>query len=546
MKKLRTIPMRRVISAFLCGLMVFYTIACSYYRTVVKGPEQIPTIAATETKRTMFLHFGEDTYCIKSLHVIDNQTVVLEIDSQGMWHFYDPVHRTGRVREYNSTILKEMHFYLSPPINADFEQGKVELPITAFKEVRIIKVDGERTLFANVGVLLGVGLGLAVIAGGIFLIVWAASSCPYVYVYDGEKYIFQGEIFSGATFPNMERHDYLPLPQLQPVKGEYQLCIANELQENQFVNMAQLQAIRHPEGTQALLDVHGVPQLVAAPQLPLSARSALGNDAGTMIAQKDGLAFLFDEEQAEKNSLTMQFENRPDAANPKLVLHAANSVWVDQLFGRYLEKWGDTYPQWAARQAAMSYEQRQEQNIRQDFYLSAFVKDAGGQWQLAGRFPLAGPMARRDMVLPIDRALLHGDKVDIRLETAYRFWDLDYAAMDFSDNTGMEIVSIPARSAKDQSGKSQLKALAGDDDLYLRQLRTGDFTDLRFKALSPSPGHAHTFFLHTKGYYEYVRNYSGEPKMDELEHFRKPHYFDQFSKEEYRRAPMVIRVESDW
>jgi hypothetical protein len=539
MKKLRTIPMRRAITAFLCGLMVFYTVACTYYRTAVREPKYIPALAAKQMSKTMFLHMGENIYLIKSLEIKDNQTAIIEIDTlSSRMPFYNPAHKYGKVNKTNSSILREVHLYLSSFSNVDFEHGKTEVPIAAFSEVDVVTQD------LAVSVVIGVLVG-SVVIGVVTLAAAFNSSCPYIYVYDGENYLFQGEIFSGATFPNMERHDYLPLPQLQPVKGEYQLRIANELQENQFVNMAQLQAIRHPECTQALVDVHGAPQLIAAPQRPLSATSALGNDASALTAQKDGLAFLFDEERAEKNSLTLQFENQPGATHPKLVLHAANSLWVDQLFGRYLEKWGDAYPQWSARQAAMSYEQRQEQNIRQDFYLSAFVKDAGGQWQLAGRFPLAGPMARRDMVLPLDPALLHGDKVDVRLETAYRFWDVDYAAMDFSDNTGMEVVSIPANSAKDQSGKSQLKVLAGDDDLYLRQLRTGDFTDLRFKALSPSPGQTQTFFLHTKGYYEYVRNYSGEPQMDELEHFRKPHYFDQFSKEEYRRAPMVIRFESD-
>jgi hypothetical protein len=544
MKKLRTIPMRRAITAFLCGLMVFYTIACSYYRTVVKGPEQIPAIAATETNKTMFLHFRGSTSLIKYLYVENNQTAIIEIDTLSrIMPIYHADDRSGRIIAGYKGILREMHFYLSPAINADFSQGKVELPITAFQQVHIVKADEVRSVITGVSIVTVVFL---VVGGvGLWLEKVKDTSCPYLYVFDGENYIFQGEIYSGAVLRNLERGDHLALPLLKASKGEYRMRIANELKEKQFVNLAEMQAIRHPEGTQALFDINGTPQLIANPQLPTQVTSAMGADVSALTALKDGQAFLFDEDRAEKNSLTLQFKNQPGARHPKLVLQASNSFWVDHLFGRYLEKWGNTYPQWVDRQAAMSYEERQAQNISQDFPLTAFIKGADGQWQLAGRFPLAGPMARRDMVLPLDPARLEGEMVEVRLETGYRFWEVDYVAMDFSDNTGMEVVSIPARSAKDQSGKSQLKTLVHDDNIYLRQLQTGDYTDLRFKAIAPPKGQTQTLFLHTKGYYEHVRDFQGEPKMDELEHFRKPHYFDQFSKEEYRRTPMVIRMESD-
>ncbi len=538
--------MRRAITAFLCGLMVFYTIACSYYRTVVKGPEQIPAIAAKEMNKTMFLHFGADTYHIKSLYVKNNQTAIIEIETLSrIMPIYNADTRSGKIKAGYEGILREMHFYLSPTENADFSQGKVELPITSFHQVHIVKADEVRNVITGVFGAMSIVAVVSLVAGGVGLLIenLKDTSCPYVYVYDGENYIFQGEIYSGAVLRNLERDDHLALPLLHASRGEYRMRIANELKEKQFVNLAEMQAIRHPEGTQALFDINGAPQLIANPQMPTQVASAMGTDVGALTARKDGQAFLFDEDQAERNSLTLQFNNQPGARHPKLVLQASNSFWVDHLFGRYLEKWGNTYPQWVDRQAAMSYEQRQSQNISQDFPLTAFIKGADGQWQLAGRFPLAGPMARRDMVLPLDPTILQGETVEVRLETGYRFWVVDYAAIDFSENIGMEILTLPAMSAKDQNGISQMKALAQDDKMYLKQLQTGDYTDLRFRAIAPPKGQTQTLFLHTKGYYEHVRDFQGEPKMDELEHFRKPHYFDQFSKEEYRKLPTTYRIE---
>ena len=193
----------------------------------------------------------------------------------------------------------------------------------------------------------------------------------------------------------------------------------------------------------------------------------------------------------------------------------------------------------------MTTEQRIQAQNDQDFPLSVYVKTSSGQWEPAGRFPLAGPLAWRDMVLPLDPVMRQGETLEIRLETGYRFWELDYAAIDFSENTGMEVVTMPIKSAKDQHGKSQLQAIASDDERYLEQLRTGDYSELRFKALNPPKGQAQTLFLQAKGYYVHVRDFKGQPQLGELEKFRQPHYFDQFSKTEFRQFMSGMRIESD-
>ena len=566
MKKLRTIPMRRVITALLCGLMVFYTVACTYYKVAVKSRGALPEIAAVQGEKIMYLHNGDEVYLIKSLAMAEEngvQYVAMELDSAGVpvslaphradyptkdtpaWdttYLNKPIYYPERKKRYRapreSAVTREVHFYLTE-LTEGLAPGVVQLPASAFKEIHVLKKDVGSTVYLVVLTTVGVFV--------IFTIILALtkSSCPYVYAFDGNQFIFQGEIYSGAVLHNLERADYLPMPLLQAKKGAYRLRIANELKEQQFVNFAELQAIRHPEGTQALFDVNGAPQLIAAPQLPRSATSALGNNAGELTAQKEGLAFLFDEEQAGRNSLTLQFENRPGAAQAKLILSAKNSMWFDHLFGRFAAKFGAAYPAWVQIQENMSRAQRIQTQNDQDFPLSVYLKTASGDWQLAGRFPLAGPLGWRDMVLPLDPALLQGETVDIRLETGYRFWEVDYAAIDFSENNGMEIVTLPVKSAKDQDGNSQLKALANDDDQYLEQLRTGDYTEMCFRALQPPKGQAQTLFLHTKGYYVHVRDFKGEPQMDALEKFRQPHYFDQFSKAEYRQFISGIRLESD-
>jgi len=50
----------------------------------------------------------------------------------------------------------------------------------------------------------------------------------------------------------------------------------------------------------------------------------------------------------------------------------------------------------------------------------------------------------------------------------------------------------------------------------------------------PDSGHI-SVFLHSKGYYEHKRDFSGVANYYELFKFREPGYFSQFSQDEYNR-----------
>lgn len=85
------------------------------------------------------------------------------------------------------------------------------------------------------------------------------SSCPYVYIFDGEQYSLVGETFPGALLPSLERDDYLPLPGIRPVEDRYQIRLANELMENQYMDLTKLLVVNHPADEIVLLDQSGQP-----------------------------------------------------------------------------------------------------------------------------------------------------------------------------------------------------------------------------------------------------------------------------------------------
>ena len=61
----------------------------------------------------------------------------------------------------------------------------------------------------------------------------------------------------------------------------------------------------------------------------------------------------------------------------------------------------------------------------------------------------------------------------------------------------------------------------------------GDEVIVNFKINDPKPDSNRTFFLKNRGYYNYIRNYTGEPNFQKLKLFREAGAFTDFSKYEY-------------
>ncbi|HEX6334497.1 MAG TPA: hypothetical protein VFZ78_09735, partial [Flavisolibacter sp.] len=60
----------------------------------------------------------------------------------------------------------------------------------------------------------------------------------------------------------------------------------------------------------------------------------------------------------------------------------------------------------------------------------------------------------------------------------------------------------------------------------------------------PSAGKTFSVVLHTKGYYEHVRDYKGKPQLAFLKGFRNPGAFPAFSLQQYgtmkKMQPLVL------
>ncbi|MBL7791128.1 MAG: hypothetical protein JNK77_02305 [Saprospiraceae bacterium] len=535
MKKLLNSRSRRFIVYCLSLLMFAYTTSCHFFKVKEIGGEAFAgLITVGQMKKTFILHFDElDRYILKDIAVKEGRlTGKLEIPSSTPIH-YKQDRSTHYKNKTERSILQEVHIYLSDSTASPGAGANLNVPIANIEEIHVIDPATGRTVLSYVGITLGIIVAAFLAAG--FIIALFKSSCPYVYVNDGQSFSFAGEIYGGAVQQNLERHDYLPLPYLQPVHNTYQLRITNELKEHQFTDLAELVVVEHPQQDRVLLDRHGTPQRISNLQLPSKALTAGGQAIADQLNAADGHKYLFNEEKQKKNSVTLTFPKPQAAQQGKLVINAKNTLWFDYLVGEFNKKFGGYYDTWVEKQGKMPTEQRVQEMQNQEFPITVSLRTPKG-WQVIDRVDMVGPMANRDIVVPIDISAVRDDEVTLRLETGFLFWELDYAAMDFSENKGMKLTRLLPSLAMGSDGQNYTATLSAVDNMYLSQYNVGDVAEIHYPALPPDNDFSQSYFLHAKGYYQPVRDYKGPADVKTLKQFKNPGHFSEFSKQEFSRV----------
>ena len=164
--------------------------------------------------------------------------------------------------------------------------------------------------------------------------------------------------------------------------------------------------------------------------------------------------------------------------------------------------------------------------------MSVYLKTSNG-WNLVDRINTVGPMASRDIAIPIDVSSIVGEDVVIKLETGFMFWEVDYAGIDFTENVALDIEYISPDEALDGENKNVTELLTAADQNYFIQPNIGDEVVVTFKISDLNLDIKSTYFLKNRGYYNYIRNYHGNPDFQKLKLFRAAGAFTDFSKYEY-------------
>ena len=273
------------------------------------------------------------------------------------------------------------------------------IPISQIQTVYVEKIDVTNSCLAGFGITLGV---LAIV----FLIALATKeSCPFIYSFDGEKYVFDGEPYGGAICPALERTDYCLLENLKPFNNQYLLQLTNEVDETQYTNEFKLWVVDYPNGIRIVPDINGKLFTISNPLVPYIATEN-GNDILKWIIEKDPLNWESNTSSIDpdgsnlRDTIYLAFPKPKEVDKVKLIVNGGTTLWGSQMLKRMTELRGDKVDQWyKALENPLIKSQLEIWNDREELYQLQVKVDSNNTWINKGEIWGGGPFITEDRVV---------------------------------------------------------------------------------------------------------------------------------------------------
>jgi hypothetical protein len=386
-----------------------------------------------------------------------------------------------------------------------FGGKSVSIPYENILYVKVKRVDTGGAILATLGVMV-------LIVGIIGLIAMATKqSCPFVYSFDGENYVFDAEPLGGAVSKGLQKTDFSRLEHLRAVDGKYQLLFRNEVRETQYLDQIKLLIFDHDTQSTIIPDAQGNFYELSGPVAASGVYDESGQDLSSFFNKKDGVAWQTDLPRGEtsaymieRHHLTLTFPKPEGATHANLVFNGGTAAWGSNMIRKMLELRGDQLDQWYA--GIDLHGQKSEELYRfimreELYYMKINIKN-DDQWVTGGVITGGGPLITEDRIIPIDLSEIKGDELTIRLDPPPGFWQIDYLAMDYDPQITDMSYQVPLQFAVNQSDVQSTDELISKDYVYYQMPEVGDWCKTEFIAPEIPVDLKRSIFLKTTGYYE--------------------------------------------
>lgn len=507
-------------------------LGCSYYTVAPMEITRENIKSFNEQEKYVVIHSGESIYNLNQMVFNEDDKTITGIAKHLLpQHIYKTKREDKRVQRYKKerqNPLNEVHFYVQ---NVNFPKMETEVSIP-FENIVSVSVNNRNSGRSIANVFTGtIGVFFAVV----LIVALTKSSCPFVYIKNGQEYEFTGELYPGIITANMQRDDYLPLPKITSKDGTYELKITNELKEIQYTDLAQLVLIEHSEDIEVLLDKTGKPHTFSNLISPKTVNCDGDNQNIKNISAKDDKFWSFNSTintLGGTREMVLEFDRPKKSKSAKLYITAKNSVWLDIVFGKFNEQFGSYYNDFQKQQQQLSRGVSEQWIKDQNIPLSISIKTKNG-WELVDQIATVGPLAMRNVVIPLKLEYVDSGPLKVKLETGFMFWDVDYVAIDYSLNINLEPRLIDTSLATDENNYEVTGLLRKADGKYLKQPDIGNEVQLTFEIPAPNEHMTQSAFLKNRGYYNYIRDYKGTPDVNRLRSYKEKNAFSKFSESSY-------------
>jgi hypothetical protein len=397
-----------------------------------------------------------------------------------------------------------------------------------------------RTAKTSAGTIVGGVLIVAFVSVAAFVGLLAiACNCPYIYIGDD----FQGNLFSGAINPSLERSDHLLIKSSQDPSVPLVLSIENKKNEHIYTNQLGLVVVDHPADVSIMTtpsgDIHSITEL----HNPIEVFSE-NYDQLEYLITVDEQAYMFDDGAAKDhlNALNVVFNKPDNTTSGKLVVNVKNSDWYSLVFNEVCGMMGDKFEGWHNKKWEESKSEPTMDVAQQGVYLDVYLMN-DGDWEYIDQIKTTGSQASRDILVPLDLTHHTGNRVELMFKSGFKFWEIDYVGMDFTENEPFTESYIQPVSASDDAGVDYLSALISDDDNYMEQTEEGHNVEVVFPLLEQQEGSAQTLILSGKGHYKRLDVYEGRTHYVELLKLKRSGGISQFSKKKYDELYEILYAE---
>jgi hypothetical protein len=369
----------------------------------------------------------------------------------------------------------------------------------------------------------GLTVGLVVGAIGVVGIIIAATkeSCPFIYSWDGQKYVFDGEPYGAAITRGLERDDYSELERLVPDKGLYRLMIRNEVPETQYTNLMELFVVDH-RSDRVAMDSAGKLYTLSSVQAPIAAVDEAGRDLLPWLKATDKRIWEPDPETSPsanvRQDIHLTFPKPDSASTAKLLINAATSLWGSYMIKALSELRGNSINSWYAAidNNAQDRAVLQAWNEREELFMLKIDVEEEGRWVQRGWALGGGPFVLEDRVVSLDISHVKGNRLNVRIRPPKGFWAFNSFAVDYTPNQLVDLLTLHPFECKDSDGFDRLSQIEANDGSYYDMPDVGNRGYISFKAPPRRPDTKRTVFLHTRGYYQLHLDGKGQPNLDVL------------------------------
>lgn len=414
----------------------------------------------------------------------------------------------------------------------------VKIPLSNVQRIYVQKLDVARTIFAIIGIPV-------LVAGVVAAIVMLTKkSCPFVYSYDGKKYVFEGEPYGGAICEGLTRADWCRLDHLADVSGEYRLLLTNEVDETQFTDEFKLWIVDHAPGLGVCPDAEGNLYSIGERIKPSRAVDGKGNDVSRWIAENDrlywesNLSLKNPESTADlRDTILLLFPKPHGVTQAKFLVNGGTTMWGSQMLKRMTELRGESVAGWFdGLKDPANRELLDLWNKREELYKMQVRVQSAGQWVSRGLLWGGGPYVTEDRVVSLDLRGVEGDTIRILLTPPAGFWQLNSFAMDYSRSAAPRYQEISATSIIGHDGSDLRAVLSSTDGKCYMAPEIGQKATLMFPAPPLKAGLERTVFAKVSGYYDLRAEASGPAKVEILNRLMlEPGFSVRFAMQEFAK-----------